>query len=91
MQSKPKTIETLWNSFEDKIKYELGYLYPNNLSNASLVVGQKLIIPSTSTYIVQKGDSLYKIANKFNTSVEQLKNKNNLNTNVLQIGQVLNI
>lgn len=66
-------------------------LKTNNLSNASLVVGQKLIIPSTSTYIVQKGDSLYKIANKFNTSVEQLKSKNNLNTNVLQIGQVLNI
>ena len=66
-------------------------LKTNNLKNANLVIGQKLIIPSSSTYIVQKGDSLYKIANKFNTSVDELKAKNNITTNTLQIGQVLNI
>ena len=42
-------------------------------------------------YIVQKGDSLYSIANKFNTTVEKLKKKNNLKSNLLNIGQVLYI
>ncbi len=42
-------------------------------------------------YTVQKGDSLYSIANKFNTTVEKLKKKNNLKSNLLNIGQVLYI
>ncbi len=46
--------------------------------------------PQTSNqYIVKKGDSLYSIANKYNISVEQLKNANNLTSNILQIGQKL--
>jgi len=65
----------------------------NNLSNTSLSIGQTLKIPSSSsntnitTYIVKKGDSLYSIAKKFNTTVDSLKKKNNLNTNNLSIGQ----
>ena len=42
-----------------------------------------------TTYIVKKGDSLYSIAKKFNTSVDSLKSKNNLKSNVLSIGQKL--
>ena len=45
----------------------------------------------TNTYIVQKGDTLYSIARKLNTTVEELKKLNNLTTNTLQIGQVLRI
>ena len=42
-----------------------------------------------STYVVQKGDSLYSIAQKFNTTVDKLKELNNLTSNNLSIGQVL--
>ena len=41
------------------------------------------------TYTVKKGDSLYSIASKYNTSVDNIKSKNNLKSNNLQIGQVL--
>ena len=44
---------------------------------------------STNYYIVQKGDTLYKIANKYNISVQQLKDLNNLTTDTLQVGQKL--
>ena len=40
-------------------------------------------------YIVKKGDSLYSIAQKYNTSVEELKKGNNLDSNQLVIGQQL--
>ena len=43
------------------------------------------------TYTVVKGDSLYSIAKKFNTTVDSIKNKNNLKSNILSIGQVLKI
>ncbi len=43
------------------------------------------------TYTVQKGDSLYSIAEKFNTNVEQLKKLNNLTNTELSLGQVLKI
>ena len=42
---------------------------------------------NTSEYQVQKSDTLYSIAKKFNTSVEQLKNINNLETAELKPGQ----
>ncbi len=42
-------------------------------------------------YIVQKGDSLWSISKKFNISVEQLKEFNNLTTNLISLGQVLNL
>jgi LysM repeat protein len=40
-------------------------------------------------YVVQKGDTLYSIARKFNLVVDQLKQKNNLSANTLSIGQKL--
>lgn len=43
----------------------------------------------SDTYIVQKGDNLYSISKKFNTSVDTIKKKNNLTTNILSIGQKL--
>ena len=67
----------------------------NNLPGTSLSIGQTLIIPnnsgntSSNTYVVKPGDNLYSIARKFNTSVNTIKNKNNLKSNLLSIGQTL--
>ena len=72
----------------------------NNLTSNTLSIGQLLKLPSdkasdeekeenTITYTVQKGDSLYSIAKKYNTTIDAIKNLNNLTTNILSIGQVL--
>ena len=75
----------------------------NNLSTNLLQIGQTLKIKQAenkeeqeqtkplNTYTVVKGDNLYSIANKYNTSVDELKKLNNLSTNIIQIGQVLKI
>lgn len=70
----------------------------NNLQNNLIRINQKLVIPgftdnnlSNITYVVQKGDTLYSISNKYNTTVDELKKYNNLSNNILSIGQSLNI
>ena len=69
----------------------------NNLTSNTLQIGQILIIPDKKTstkeitYVVKKGDSLWLIANKYDTTVEKIKSANNLTSNTLQIGQVLTI
>lgn len=70
----------------------------NNLSSNLISIGQKLVIPGVApsdqtnvTYVVQKGDSLYSIANANNTTVDELVNLNELVGNNIYTGQVLQI
>ncbi len=70
----------------------------NNLTSNNLTINQKLLVSGTSTstststydtYIVKSGDSLWSIASRFNTTVNNLKNINNLKSDLLSIGQKL--
>ena len=44
---------------------------------------------SEAKYTVKKGDSLYSLSKKFNITVEELKQKNNLNDTTISLGQTL--
>ena len=44
---------------------------------------------NNNTYVVQKGDTLYGISRQFNTSMQRLRELNNLSSDDLAIGQVL--
>ena len=73
----------------------------NSLSSDTLSIGQVLLLSEKDkgeepfvpegSYMVQKGDSLYGIARKYNVSVNDLMDVNNLTSNVISIGQILKI
>lgn len=70
----------------------------NNLTSDSILIGQNLIIKvdnesspvvTNSIYKVQAGDTLWRISQKFNLTVEQLKSFNNLTSDNIYTGQEL--
>ena len=71
----------------------------NSLTSNLLSIGQVLVIPNGNVntnpteqiYIVKQGDSLWSIANRYNTTVDILKTLNNLTSNLLSVGQMLKI
>ena len=66
----------------------------NNLTSDIIRVGQELKLINTNNseikkYIVKVGDTLYSIANRFNTTVDVIKKLNKLNSDLLSIGSEL--
>ena len=72
----------------------------NNLTNNILTIGQTLLIPTTeiikipttdTNYSIKAGDTLYSIAKRYNTTVNKIKQLNNLLTDNIAIGQNLKL
>ncbi len=72
----------------------------NGLKNDLLQVGQKLALPKTdngspapsTSYIVQSGDTLYRIALRFGTTSRAIEDWNGIpNANLISVGQALAI
>ena len=67
----------------------------NNLKDLTIQINQELLVPKINnkevdnTYTVVSGDTLWSIAKNNNISVTELKQKNNLTSNLLSVGQKL--
>ena len=84
------SIAKTYNTTVDNIKKL------NNLTSNTLSIGQKIRLndqidnpKEDNTYIVKSGDTLYSIAKKFNIKVDNLKEANNLTSNMLSLNQKL--
>lgn len=70
----------------------------NGLTSNLLNIGQILKIPSSTAtpspyieYTVRLGDTLWLISQRYNTTVDAIKNLNGLTSDILYVGQVLKI
>lgn len=70
----------------------------NGLTSDNLSIGQVLQIPITEPdggsyfeYTVRSGDTLWLLAQRYQTTVDAIKDLNGLSSNILNIGQILKI
>ena len=78
----------------------------NNITGSNIRIGQKLTIKGatksraaasskrttkTTTYTVKSGDSVYAIARRYGTSVDQIRRDNGIKGNNIKIGQKLKV
>lgn len=80
---------------DDEDTYRILYNWPTLAEAVVKAVSEYLNIeysnPSEITYIVKPNDSLYKIAEKYKTSVSKIKENNNLTSNTIYPGAILKI
>lgn len=79
----------------DEDTYRLIYNWPSLAESTVKAVSEYLGIeysnPNVITYIVKPNDSLYKIAEKYGTTVNRIKELNNLSSNTIYPGAALKI
>lgn len=76
---------------EDYELYEFDNVKPRDLKYKKSKRKKEVVKNKTKTYKVKKGDTLYSISTRFGISVDELKNRNNLTSNIISIGQILKI
>jgi|GEM_PF-256586 len=74
-----------------KLAIKAGAPAPNQASSTSVSSAPNTNTQQAKTYTVVAEDNLTKIAQKFNTSVSTLKSWNNLNSDLIRIGQALKV
>lgn len=97
-------IQRLTPDESESFVIEFGYNYLNNSEDEKMRLGEEIADAIISflgninfnnlgyeSYVVQKGDNLYRIAKKYNTTVDNLRKVNSLGTDFLSIGQVLKV
>jgi len=95
-------IQRLAPDGSEAIVFEYGYDYLNSGYNTR-EIGDKIVnviikyftsvVPSNDyeDYVVKKGDSLYSLASRYDTTVDNLMSINNLGTDYLNIGQIIKV
>ena len=68
--------------------YEL-YIYDEEVLGKKKLKKKEKKSSNIKSYVVEKGDTLYSISRKFNLTVDALKKYNDLDSNTIDVGQVL--
>src|SRR6478752_339352 len=56
-----------------------------------LSANSESVFACSDEYVVQKGDTLYSLAKKYKVSVEQIQGVNNLSSEMIKVGQTLEV
>jgi LysM repeat protein len=90
LDGKPALLNTKTGQFKAMNKKDLAKMSSNKNYTASKTVSSGNTT-NGNTHTVNRGETLYSISKQYGVSMSQLKSINNLESNALSIGQVLNI
>ncbi|WNS75806.1 LysM peptidoglycan-binding domain-containing protein [Bacillus sp. DTU_2020_1000418_1_SI_GHA_SEK_038] len=92
------TVKPKDNLYNLSKKYQVSVeqlMEVNGLVSEKIIVGQRLLLPIQHTeegsvsYTVQKGDTIYSLAKQYEISINDLKKKNNMNSDKIIAGEKL--
>ncbi|WP_066300206.1 LysM peptidoglycan-binding domain-containing protein [Bacillus sp. FJAT-29937] len=92
------TVKPKDNLYNLSKKYQVSVkqlIEVNGLDTEKITVGQRLLLPNKHTaegavsYTVQKGDTIYSLAKQYETSIHDLKKKNNMSSDKIIVGEKL--
>lgn len=72
-------------------EYDRMVLGTSNATPSKNLTSNTIKVPTEGYYSVTSGDTLYAISTKFDLSIDEIKRMNNLQSNVLSVGQVLRL
>ena len=89
------TLYSIARSFDVSVE---SILTLNKLNSTGLIIGQQLLIPTNGIeivgvvdYTIKPGDTLWKIANNCNVSVDDIVKLNNLDSTIIYPGQIIKL
>jgi LysM repeat protein len=86
---KERIAEERKKKYKQRKRAIVGYALATSISVSSMLVNNSSAAAQTDVYRVQKGDTLYQLSKKFDTTVKQLKEINNLTSDMIYVGQHL--
>lgn len=77
---------------KDRRRKVLGCVLAGTVATSVILsIHSEKALACSDTYVVQKGDTLYSLAKKYGVSIEQIQEANGLSSDLIKIGQTLEV
>ncbi len=89
---KGDNLYSIANKYHISLENLINY---NEQGSTLLQIGQQLLIPVNNknnnyiSYVIKPGDTLYNVAKRYQTTVDEIKKLNNFEQNMLKIGEII--
>src|SRR3954451_12250600 len=89
---KERIMEERARDAKNRRRKVLGYALAGTVATSVILrIHSEKALAYSSTYVVQKGDTLYSLAQKYGVSVEQIQGANGISSGLIQVGQILEV
>ena len=92
MTRKERMLMEREQNAKDRKKNVRRYAFVGTVATSIILsANSESVFACSDEYVVQKGDTLYSLAKKYNVSAEQIQGVNNLSSEMIKVGQTLEV
>jgi LysM repeat protein len=89
---KERIMEERAKDAKNRRRKVLGYALAGTVATSVILsIHSEKALAYSSTYVVQKGDTLYSLAQKYGVSIEQIQGANGISSELIKVGQILEV